>query len=139
MQNVITEAKVRLKEATWKVKFTDVSTTTIHGGAQNYKQPVLTDAFISLYASFQEPGDSISYKIQVTNEGSLKAAVANITVLSNLIDLVDFEYTDITVGDVLDPSQRKFFNVKITYNPKKSIVKSKEDKIVLVINWKQAN
>ena len=139
MNKAIVNAKVKVKAPIWNVKFVDVETTNVIGSAANYERTSLTDSYISIFPSFEKPGDSISYRIKISNNGNLKAKIHNIGVYSSIIDVINFEYDDIHIGDVLNPGESSYFNIKFTYSPKKPVLKEKNEKILFVIDWKQAD
>ena len=132
------ETNVKIKKPIWNIKFTDVRTLNVVGSAKNYKQPRLTSGYISLYPSFEKVGDQINYKVRVSNVGNLNARVSSINVISKLKDYVDFEYYDMNVGNLLNEGESKYFNIKVTYNPKINTTEAVEGTILLIFTWEQA-
>lgn len=72
-----------VQTSSWKVKFSELSSATLTGTASEVTAPTKSDTTIETYnVTFKTPGDSVSYKIKVSNTGSYNAKIttANISV-----------------------------------------------------------
>lgn len=70
-----------VQTSTWKVKFSELGTATLTGSAAEVTKPTLSDTTIGTYnATFKTPGDSVSYKIKVSNTGSYNAKITTATI-----------------------------------------------------------
>lgn len=70
-----------VQTSTWKVKFSELGTATLTGSAAEVTKPTLSDTTIKTYnATFKTPGDSVSYKIKVSNTGSYNAKITTATI-----------------------------------------------------------
>lgn len=70
-----------VQTSTWKVKFSELGTATLTGTASEVTKPTLSDTTIGTYnATFKTPGDSVSYKIKVSNTGSYDAKITTATI-----------------------------------------------------------
>ena len=70
-----------VQTSSWKVKFSELGTATLTGTATEVTAPTLSDTTIETYnATFKTPGDSVSYKIKVSNTGSYDAKITTATI-----------------------------------------------------------
>lgn len=70
-----------VQTSSWKVKFSELGTATLTGTASEVTKPTLSDTTIETYnATFKTPGDSVSYKIKVSNTGSYNAKITTATI-----------------------------------------------------------
>lgn len=70
-----------VQTSSWKVKFSELGTATLTGTASEVTKPTLSDTTIGTYnATFKTPGDSVSYKIKVSNTGSYNAKITTATI-----------------------------------------------------------
>ena len=67
--------------ATWKVKFSNLSSPTVEGDAEVVQAPVIeSDTHIGNYeVKLTKPGDSVEYTFDVVNEGSIDAELSTYT------------------------------------------------------------
>ncbi|MDD6879010.1 MAG: hypothetical protein PUD59_02125 [bacterium] len=140
MYKTAINANVRFsKQASWNIKFTEITTKNEIGSAVNYKAPVLYNYEAIFYIEFKEPGDSITYDIKIKNFGTLNAMLNNINFYSNILDQVDFSYEKVNTGMILTPEQEITVRVKLTYNPKTDSIPIDDGKITLSLDWIQAS
>src|SRR5574344_404533 len=129
---------MKVSNANWSVKFTDIETTDVHGKAINYKNPVLTQSTINFYAEFNEIGDSLTYKITITNDGTIPAKVAGIYFTEDTNEYVDYALTGIDENTILKGNESIEVYVVLNYSNTTSDQKEEEQKNVkFVINWEQ--
>lgn len=70
-----------VQTSSWKVKFSELGTAKLTGTAAEVTKPTLSDTTIETYnATFKTPGDSVSYKIKVSNTGSYNAKITTATI-----------------------------------------------------------
>lgn len=65
--------------STWKVEFSAIRTTGQKGGATNRVNPTFTTTTASFQVDLVQPGDEITYEIDITNYGDIKAEVKSAT------------------------------------------------------------
>lgn len=70
-----------VQTSSWKVKFSELSSATLTGTAAEVTAPTKSDTTIETYnVTFRTPGDSVSYKIKVSNTGSYNAKITTATI-----------------------------------------------------------
>ena len=70
-----------VQTSSWKVKFSSLGTAVKTGTAAEVTAPTLSDTVIQTYsATFKTPGDSISYKVAVSNTGTYNAKISTVTI-----------------------------------------------------------
>lgn len=80
-ENLTINGSASVQTSTWKVKFSELGTATLTGTASEVTKPTLSDTTIETYnATFKTPGDSVSYKIKVSNTGSYNAKITTATI-----------------------------------------------------------
>ena len=80
-QNLTINGSASVQTSSWKVKFSDLSSATLTGTAAEVTKPTKSDTTIETYnATFKTPGDSVSYKIKVSNTGSYNAKITTATI-----------------------------------------------------------
>ena len=80
-QNLTINGSASVQTSSWKVKFSDLSSATLTGTAAEVTKPTLSDTTIETYnVTFKTPGDSVSYKIKVSNTGSYNAKITTATI-----------------------------------------------------------
>lgn len=142
VNKAVIEGNIRFsqkEEGNWKIRFSNVETINEVGNAYNYQQPTLSNYMISFHVEFKEPGDMIEYEVEVFNEGTLDAELDNIFVKKNNSSYIGFKYSNIFVGEVLRAGEKKKFKVNIQYVTENTNLDLFDEKVQLVLNWKQAN
>lgn len=80
-QNLTINGNASVQTSSWNVKFSELGSATLTGTAAEVTKPTLSDTTIGTYnATFKTPGDSISYKIKVSNTGSYNAKITTATI-----------------------------------------------------------
>ena len=70
-----------VQTSSWKVKFSELGKAQKTGTAAEVTAPTLSDTTIETYnVTFRTPGDSVSYKIKVSNTGSYNAKITTATI-----------------------------------------------------------
>ena len=60
-------------DSTWRVEITNIASKDVVGDAVNKVDPSYTATTANFSVGFTQPGDSITYDIEVTNKGTLDA------------------------------------------------------------------
>ena len=124
--------------ATWKIKFNNLSSPTIDGGATVVTAPTITsDTHIGNYeVELTKPGDSVVYTFDIANTGSIDAELNTYTfatptitgtgasaasdetiVRNNLIYTLTYaDGSAINVNDTLDKGATKSLKLTVAYN-----------------------
>ena len=100
----------------WDVKITDIQSKDIVGGAGNSSDPTHTDVAATFNATLQSPGDSITYDVIVSNQGTIDAKLDKITLSDSSNPAIKFETSGIKEGDLLLASQTATMKVKVSYD-----------------------
>ena len=100
----------------WSVKITNITSKDIVGTAGNKTAPSYTDTTATFATTLQSPGDSITYDITVTNDGTLDAQLDKITITNSNNPAITFETSGLAEGDSLLKEASKVLSVKVTYN-----------------------
>ena len=122
-----------LDAAKWGIKFenltsgTKVGDATINGSAEILEDKVTIN---NINVSLKTPGDSVTYKVDLVNEGSINAEISNIKVPELTEEqkrYIDFKVTysdgkEVTKGDILNSETTKNLTIKIEF--KKDITAS---------------
>ena len=104
--------------ANFLVKITSITPNSIVGTAEN-KTEVTTynDTSATFGVSLKSPGDSITYDIQIVNEGTIDAVLKTITKTDASNSAILFETSGVNEGDELKVGETATMKVKVTYNP----------------------
>lgn len=126
-----------VKSSSWKIKFTNLSAVSLTGSAKEITAPTLTDTKIGDYAvTLEKPGDSISYTIDVKNDGTFDAEISSIDIptptcegtganattdAANVCKNLTYTLTNsngntVAQGDTLVVGETKTFTLKLTYS-----------------------
>jgi len=102
----------------WNIKITKIETQNIIGGASNAEEPTGVDTLTATFkTNLVSPGDSISYKITVSNLGNLDAKLEKINVTDSNNPAIKFETSGLTEGDTLTANGgTATLKLKITYD-----------------------
>lgn len=117
----------------WKIGITNISVCTLSdqlknskcmavtGDAENVNGETYIDNVDSLKAIFTSKlynvGDSITYKVIVTNEGNLSAKLSSIKFDNNANETlpVIFSYIDINENEIIKAGESKTFYIMVNY------------------------
>lgn len=130
---------LKINNASWSVKFTDVQTTNIVGKATNFKKPVLTSSTVNFYAEFNQLGDSIEYKITIKNDGNIDAKVSGIHFSEDSNEYIEYSLIGIDEETILRQNQSIEVNVILKYSIKLNDNNQKLKNIKMLINWEEYN
>ncbi len=82
-QQLSVDGTATVNKSSWKIRFVDLKSVEKTGTATEVTQPSIQsgDTTISNFAvTLKTPGDSVSYKFSVTNEGTFNATLSSINV-----------------------------------------------------------
>ena len=99
----------------WDVEITNVQFVSKVGEA-NYQTPTYTYDTANLVSSFKFPGDSVKYKITVSNLGSVNAVIDSAKLELDDQNVLIHKIEDLEAREVLNAGADKEFYVTITFN-----------------------
>ena len=100
----------------WDIKITNVTSKDIVGSASNQEEPSWENLTATFNTNLVSPGDSITYEITVSNEGTLNAKLDKITLSDTSNPAIKFETSGLTEGDILNAGSNTTLNVKVSYD-----------------------
>ena len=102
--------------ADWRIEITDVQTKTITGNAKNTTEPIYDKLTANMSASFEKPGDSITYDITVSNLGNIDAVLDSIKMNMEEQEYIDFKVEGITAREELISKEHITFQLTIKFS-----------------------
>lgn len=124
----------------WNVGFVNMALSEKIGSAGEASKPSYTRTRASFHVLLVEPGDEISYDIDIKNSGTIDAKVSDITInpITEISDPISFVFSGLEVGDELDAGETTKVSVNIKYNPNYNGTKEKVNQdFVVLINYVQ--
>ena len=103
-------------DSTWKVEITNITEKDIVGDASSKETPSYTSTTANFSVGLIQPGDSISYDIEISNLGTLKAKVDSINVVIDENDAITYTTSGLQQGDKLGVGEKTILTVKVEYN-----------------------
>ena len=88
-------------DSTWKVEITNIKESEVVGDATSKVTPSYTATTANFSVSLIQPGDSITYEVEVTNSGTLDAVLESINVTTDENDAIKYTTSGIKRGDKL--------------------------------------
>ncbi len=85
----------------WRIEITNVQTKKTVGNAKNVTDPSFDKLTANMSASFEKPGDSITYDITVSNLGNIDAVLDSIKMSMEEQEYIDFKIEGITAREEL--------------------------------------
>lgn len=85
--------------STWKVEFTAIRTTNKIGGATNKKTPTASALLATFEVDLVQPGDEITYEIDITNFGNVIAEIQGASYTVNGTSDIYLEIDGVKKGD----------------------------------------
>ena len=104
-------------DSTWKVGITNITERDIIGDATSKEVPSYTATTANFSVGLIQPGDSITYDIEVTNQGTLAAKVDSIDVVMDENDAIIYTTEGIESGDKLGVDEKDTLSVTVAYDP----------------------
>ncbi len=125
-------------ESTWKVEFTNIAEGLKTNGVTIKNPPTASGTTATFDVDLTSPGDTIIYRITVTNNGTLNAIINDITASETGSDAIKFQITGIKKGDKLASKATTTFSVSIIYdNSVTSQPTTTNNKLTVDINYVQ--
>lgn len=140
-QQLDIQGKATVKKASWLIKFANLQDVITTGTAVEDQKPTINtnDTKISEYkVSLNTPGDSVTYKFDVVNEGTFDAKISSITIptpvctgsgeskitdetnicsnLSYTLTYDDEDNTPVALNDALESEETKHIKLTLTYS-----------------------
>ena len=103
-------------DSTWKVEITNITERDIVGDASSKEAPSYTSTTANFSVGLIQPGDSITYDIEISNLGTLKAKVDSINVTMDNNDAITYTTSGLKNGDKLGVGEKTTLTVKVEYN-----------------------
>ena len=105
-------------DSTWKVEITNITEKDIVGDASSKVEPTYTATTANFSVGLIQPGDSITYDIEVTNSGTLDAILEDIDVTLEDNDAIIYTTSGLEKGAKLSKNSGKnTLSIKVEYNP----------------------
>ena len=103
-------------DSTWKVEITNITEKDIVGDATSKEIPSYTSTTANFSVGLIQPGDSITYDIEISNLGTLKAKVDSINVSMEDNDAITYTTSGVKQGDKLGVGEKVILTVNVEYN-----------------------
>ena len=104
-------------DSTWKVEITNITQKELVGGTVE-KNKSYNATTANFDVEFSQPGDSITYDIEVTNKGTLDAVITNINVITTNDQEIKYTTSGMRKGDILEKNGKKdYLTIKIECDP----------------------
>ena len=103
-------------DSNWDIKITDVITKNIVGNATKAFEPVVSDTSATFKTNLVSPGDSMTYTVTVTNNGTVDAKVGSIEMTESQNPAIVFSTSGINENDLLKAGESQKYDVTIAYN-----------------------
>ncbi|MBQ9011596.1 MAG: leucine-rich repeat domain-containing protein [Bacilli bacterium] len=124
----------------WDVRITNIKTAEVIGMARDQQEPTFSNFEASFSTLLSLPGDSMTYDVTVTNNGTLDAVIDDITLNTTNNPAIEFSISGIEKGDRLNAGASDVLKVKVLYKNKEALV---GDNLVssfsIVFNYIQAS
>ncbi len=98
----------------WRIEITNVETKKTVGNAKNVTDPSFDKLTANMSASFEKPGDSITYDITVSNLGNIDAVLDSIKMNMEEQEYIDFKIEGITAREELVVDQDITFQLTMS-------------------------
>lgn len=121
INGLVINGKIKFGEPKFDVNFKSINTVKIIGDARNFEKPKLSPHVITFYAEFVNNGDTIVYDIEVKNVGNTAAKLEDINFTPEDLKNIDYKFTGLMVGDVLQPNEVRKATVKLIYNSEENV------------------
>lgn len=103
-------------DSNWNIKITDVTTKNVIGDASKAFEPVVSDTAVTFKTNLVSPGDSMTYEVTISNEGTVDAKVESIEMTDSKNPAIIFQTSGINENDLLEAGQTQTYNVIVSYS-----------------------
>ena len=125
-------------DSTWKVEITNITEKDIVGDATSKETLSYTATTANFSVGLIQPGDSITYDIEISNLGTLKAKVDSINVVMDENDAITYTTSGVKQGDKLGVGEKTILTVKVEYNSNVTIQPTNTEKdLTVTLNYVQ--
>ena len=126
-------------DSTWKVEITNITSKDVVGDAVNKTEPTYTATTANFSVGFTQPGDSITYDIEITNNGTLDAVVESIIVNTGNNPAITYTTSGLKRGDKIAKNNgTNTLTVKVEYDSSITFQSaSTTNNIRVTINYQQ--
>lgn len=102
----------------WDVKFTSMTDGVATGSATNKKDAGFTSTTATFDVQLVAPGDSMTYELVISNDGTIDAKLDSIVGLpaSSTGDAIVYTVTGVTEGETLAAGTTKTVTIKVAYD-----------------------
>ena len=102
----------------WDVKFTSITEGVAVGSASNKTAAAVTSTTATFDVILVAPGDSMTYDLVISNDGTIDATLDSIVGLpvSNEGDAIVYTVTGVTEGETLAAGATKTVTIKVEYD-----------------------
>ena len=125
-------------DSTWKVEITNIHEKEVVGKAVSKVTPSYTSTTANFSVGLTQPGDSITYEVEISNLGTLKAKVDSININLDENDAIKYTTSGVSNGDKLGVGEKATLTIKVEYDSNvtsQPAVTSKD--ITVTINYVQ--
>ena len=103
-------------DSRWNIKITDVATKNVIGDATKVFEPVVSDTAVTFKTNLVSPGDSMTYSVTITNDGTIDAKVDSIEITDSKNPAIIFSTLGINENDLLEAGDTQTFDVIVSYS-----------------------
>ena len=102
----------------WQVEFSDIRTVEQRGGATNKVNPTVSKTTANFEVDLVQPGDEITYEIDITNYGDIEAEVKGATYTSTGSEAIYVRFEGIRKGTRIASCEGQSICPKVTVTVK---------------------
>ena len=125
-------------DSTWKVEITNIGEKEVVGKAVSKVTPSYTSTTANFSVGLTQPGDSITYDVEISNLGTLKAKVDSININLDENDAIKYTTSGVSNGDKLGVGEKTTLTIKVEYDSSVTSQPSVTSKdITVTINYVQ--
>ena len=125
-------------DSKWKVEITNITEKDIVGEAISKVAPSYTATTANFSVGLIQPGDSITYDIEISNLGTLRAKLDSINVVMDDNDAITYTTSGVKQGDKLGVGEKATLSVKVEYNSEVTSQPSVTNKdLTVIMNYVQ--
>ena len=125
-------------DSTWKVEITNIGEKEVVGKAVSKVTPSYTSTTANFSVGLIQPGDSITYDIEISNFGTVIAKVDSININLDENDAIKYTTSGVSNGDKLGVGEKTTLTIKVEYDSSVTSQPSITSKdITVTINYVQ--
>ena len=104
-------------DSKWNIRFTNITDGEAVGKANNNSTPSYLNNSATMDVNLEEPGDSMTYVLTLSNDGNLGAVVEDVIVEESGSMAIIYTISGIKIGQRLASGESIQITIKIEYNP----------------------